>query len=151
MFLAKRIFNFMRRIFFVLMLMIMASKNVLLDFLRHASISDVNENVFLFVFVTGFATGSPAVSAFLVSAKMHFHVSGINVYRVVSDFVLALGLVTWFHFLFIRERPEYYEGASHMYIVTVPILFAVITVILCLSCLLAQGPCWIVKYSRQSQ
>lgn len=131
--------------------MIMASINVLLDFLRHASISDVNENVFLSVFVTGFATGIPAALAFLISAKMHFQVSGINVYRVVSDCVLAIGLVTWFYFLFIRERPEYYEGASHMYIVTVPILFAMITIILYISCLLAQGACWMVKYSRKSQ
>jgi hypothetical protein len=94
----------MRRIFLILMLMIMASINVLLDFLRHASISDVNENVFLSIFVTGFATGIPAVLAFLISAKMHFQVSGINVYRVVSDCVLAIGLVTWFYFLFIRDR-----------------------------------------------
>ena len=126
----------------------MAGINVLLDFLRNASFSDIHINVVLAVFAAGFATGLPAAVAFLVSAKTRFKLGGINIYRMAADFVLGLGLVAWFYLLFIRDRPEYYEGASHMYVATWPILLGVISLGLYFGCLVVQGTYWVVKHNK---
>lgn len=141
-------FEIMPRIILITALMVMAGVNVLLDFLRHAAFSDIHMNVVVSALLAGFATAFPAGAAFLVSAKTRFKLAGINIYRAASDFVLGVGLLAWFYLLFIRERPEYYEGASHMYVVTWPVLLCVIAIVLYLSCLLVQGTYWAIKHNK---
>lgn len=141
-------FESMPRIILITVLMIMAGVNVLFDFLRHATFSDIHIDVIISVLLAGFATGFPAGVAFLISAKTQFKLAGINVYRAASDFVLAIGLLAWFYLLFIRQRPEYYEGASHMYVATWPVLLGAIAIVLYLICLLAQGTHWAIKHSK---
>ncbi|WP_226876946.1 hypothetical protein [Microbulbifer hainanensis] len=141
----------MARIILISILMALAGTNVLLDFLRHASISEVHSNVVVSALVAGFATGLPAGITFLISAKTRFTISGINIYRMASDFVLGLGLLAWFYLLFVRERPEYYEGASHMYVATWPVLLGTIAIVLYLSCLLAQGTYQAIKHNKVLQ
>ncbi len=128
--------------------MVMACVNILFDFLRYASFSDMHTNVVVSALLAGFATGFPAGIAFLISAKTRFTLAGINIYLAASDFVLGLGLLVWFYLLFIRERPEYYEGASHMYVATWPVLLGVIAIALYLSCLLAQSTHWVIKHNK---
>jgi hypothetical protein len=142
-------FECMWRVVLISTLIVMASINVLLDFLRSASISDIHVNIVFSVLVAGFATGLPAGVAFLVSAKTSFKLWGINIYRLASDFVLTLGLLAWGYLVFIRDRPEFYEGASHMYIATWPVLLGVIAVGLYLICLLTQGLHWAVKHNKR--
>ena len=141
-------FEIMPRIILILVLMVMASVNVVLDFLRHAAFSDIHMNVAVSALLAGFATAFPAGVAFLISAKTRFKLAGINIYRAASDIVLGVGMVAWFYLLFIRERPEYYEGASHMYVATWPVLLGVIAIILYLSCLLVQCTHWAVKHNK---
>jgi len=128
--------------------MAMAGINVLLDFIRNSSFSDIHINVVFSVFAAGIATGLPVAAAFLVSKKTRFKLGEINIYRMASDFVLVLGLVAWFYLLFIRERPEYYEGATHMYVATWPVLLGVISIGLYLSCLVVQGMHWVIKHNK---
>ncbi|WP_226877094.1 hypothetical protein [Microbulbifer hainanensis] len=126
----------------------MAGVNVLLDFLRHASFSDIHTNVVVSVLIAGFATGLPAGVTYLMSDKTFFTLAGINIYRAASDLVLGVGLLAWFYLLFIRERPEYYEGASHMYVATWPALLGIIAIVSYISCLLAQGAYWTIKHNK---
>ena len=138
----------MPRLILISVLMAMAGVNVLLDFLRHANFSDIHMNVVTSALLAGFATALPAAVAFLISAKTNFKLAGINIYRAASDFVLGLGLLAWFYLLVVRERPEYYEGASHMYVATWPVLLGVIAMVLYLSCLLVQGTHWAIKHNK---
>ncbi|WP_230400464.1 hypothetical protein [Zooshikella ganghwensis] len=139
----------MTRIILISVLMVMAGVNVILDFLRHAAFSDIHMNVFVSALLAGFATAFPAGTALLISAKTRFKLAGINIYRVASDFVLGVGLLAWFYLLFVRERPEYYEGASHMYVATWPVLLGVIAIVLYLNCLLVQGTYWAIKHNKR--
>lgn len=140
--------NIIPRIILISVLMVMAGVNVLLDFLRHAAPSDIHMNVILSVLLASFATAFPAIAAFLISAKTRFKLAGINIYLSASDFVLGVGLLAWFYLLFIHERPEYYEGASHMYVATWPVLLGVMAITLYLSCLLVQGTYWAIKHNK---
>ena len=144
-------FEIVPRLVLISILMVMAGINVLLDFLRHAAFSDVHINVVTSALHAGFATVFPAGAAFLISAKTRFKLAGINIYRAASDLVLGIGLSAWFYLLFIRERPDYYEGASHMYVATGPVLLGVIAIVLYLSCLLLQGTHWAIKHNKLRQ
>jgi len=126
----------------------MASVNVILDFTRGEIVSDINAWVVISVLSCGFATALPAGVAFLISAKMKFNIAGIKIYRLASDIVLGIGLLAWFYLLVIRERPEYYEGASHMYVATWPVLLGVIAMVLYLICLLVQCMNWLIKHNK---
>ncbi|BBM02955.1 hypothetical protein [Microbulbifer sp. GL-2] len=141
----------MPRIGLISVLVVMACINVVLDFLRHASISDIHINVVTSALIAGIATSIPAGIALLISYKTRFKLGGINIYRLASDSVLGLSLLAWFYLLFIRERPEYYEGASHMYVATWPILLGVIAIVLYVSCLLVQGTYWAIKHNKSKQ
>lgn len=126
--------------------MVMAVVNVTLDFTRGEVVPDINAWVAFSVLACGFATAFPAVVALIISAKTKFNIAGIKIYRLASDVVLGIGLLAWFYLLVIRERPEYYEGASHMYVATWPILLGVIAIVLYLICLLVQGTHWAIKH-----
>ncbi|WP_272644268.1 hypothetical protein [Marinomonas mediterranea] len=132
----------------ILLLMVMASVNVILDFTRDEFTPDINTNMVISVLACGFATAFPAGAAFLISAKTRFKIGGVKVYRLASDVVLGIGLLAWFYLLVIRERPEYYEGASHMYVATWPVLLGAIAIVLYLSCLLVQGTLWAIKHNK---
>jgi len=138
----------MPRIILISVLMVMAGVNVLLDLLRHAAFSDIHMNVVVSAVLAGFATAFPAGAAFLISSKTRFKLAGINIYRASADFVLGIGLLAWFYLLFIRDRPEYYEGASHMYVATWPVLLTIIAIVLYLGCLLVQGTHWAIKHNK---
>jgi|TARA_R110002050_G_scaffold270097_1_gene413029 hypothetical protein len=144
-------FEIMPRIILIAVLLVMAGVNVVLDFLRHAAFSDIHMNVAVSALLAGFATAFPPGAAFLISAKTRFKLAGINIYRASSDFVLGVGLLAWFYLLFIRERPEYYEGASHMYVATWPVLLGVIAIVLYIGCLLVQCTHWAIKHNRVAE
>ncbi|WP_305857689.1 hypothetical protein [Balneatrix alpica] len=138
----------MPRIILIFLLMDMAVANAFLDFTHGEVAHDINAWVVFSVLACGFATAFPAGIAFLVSAKTKFNIAGIKIYCLASDFVLGIGLLAWFYLLFIRERPDYYEGASHMYVATWPVLLGVIAIILYLICLLVQGTHWAIKHNK---
>jgi len=138
----------MPRIILILLLMVMAVVNVVLDFTRGEVVPDINAWVVFSVLACGFATAFPAGAAFLISAKTKYKIAGIKIYRLASDLVLGIGLLAWFYLLVIRERPEYYEGASHLYVATWPVLLGVIAIILYLICLLVQGTNWAIKHNK---
>jgi hypothetical protein len=141
----------MPRIILILLLMVMAVANVILDFTRGEVVPDINAWVVFSVLACGFATAFPAGVAFLISAKTKFNIAGIKIYRLASDVVLGIGLLAWFYLLVIRERPEYYEGASHMYVATWPGLLGVIAIVLYLICLLVQGAHWAIRHNRVAE
>ncbi|WP_460806081.1 hypothetical protein [Microbulbifer agarilyticus] len=122
-----------------------------MDFLRHATFSDIHTNVVVSAVLAGFATALPAGLALLIATKTRFKLAGVSIYRLASDVVLGVGLLAWFYLLFIRERPEYYEGASHMYVATWPVLLCVIAIFLYLACLATQGAHWVVKHNKSKQ
>jgi hypothetical protein len=126
----------------------MATINVILDFASGEVAPAINTWVVFSVLACGFATAFPASVAFLVSAKTKFNIGGIKIYRLASDVVLGIGLLAWFYLLVIRERPEYYEGASHLYVATWPVLLGAIAIILYLICLLVQGTYWAIKHNK---
>ncbi len=128
--------------------MVMASVNVTLDFTRGEVAPDINAWVVTSVLGCGFASAFPAGVAFLISAKIKFNIAGIKIYRLASDVILGIGLLAWFYLLVIRERPEYYEGASHLYVVTWPVLLGAIAIVLYLICLLVQGTNWAIKHNK---
>lgn len=138
----------MPRIILISLLMVMAAVNVILDFTRGEVVPAINTWVVFSVLACGFATAFPAGVAFLISAKTKFNIAGINIYRLASDVVLGIGLLAWFYLLVIRERPAYYEGASHMYVATWPVLLGAIAIILYLICLLVQGTHWVIKHNK---
>lgn len=128
--------------------MVMAVVNVMLDFTRGEVVPDINAWVVFSVLACGLATAFSAGVAFLISAKTKFNIAGIKIYRLASDLVLGIGLLAWFYLLVIRERPEYYEGASHMYVATWPVLLGVIAIIFYLICLLVQCTHWAIKHNK---
>lgn len=127
--------------------MVMAVVNVILDFTRGEVFPDINAWVFFSVLACGLATAFPAGVALLISSRTKFKIAGIKIYRLASDLVLGIGLLAWFYLLVIRERPEYYEGASHMYVATWPVLLGVIAIILYLICLLVQCTHWAINHT----
>ncbi|BEE07973.1 hypothetical protein [Aeromonas dhakensis] len=139
----------MPRIILISLLMVMATVNVILDFTRGEVVPAINTWVVFSVLACGFATAFPAGVAFLVFAKTKFNIAGIKIYRLASDVVLGIGLLAWFYLLVIRERPEYYEGASHLYVATWPVLLGVIAIIMYLICLLVQGTNWAIKHNKR--
>ncbi|TAA43697.1 hypothetical protein [Corallincola spongiicola] len=141
----------MPRIVLIVLLMVMACVNVMLDFTRGEVLPDINAWVVFSVLVCGFATAFPAGVALLISAKTKFNIAEVKIYRLASDVVLGIGLSTWFYLLVIRERPNFYEGASHLYVATWPILLGLIAVLLYLTCLLVQGSCWVIKHNKSNQ
>ena len=138
----------MPRIILILLLMLMASVNLILDFTRGEFAPDINATTIISVLACGIATAFPAGVAFLISGKTKFMLAGVKVYRLASDVVLGIGLLAWFYLLVIRERPEYYEGASHMYVATWPVLLGAIAIFLYFSCLIVQGAHWAIKHNK---
>ena len=128
--------------------MVMAVINVVLDFTRGEVVPEINAWVIFSVLACGLATAFPAGAAFLISAKTKFKIAGIKIYRLASDLVLGIGLLAWFYLLVIRDRPEYYEGASHLYVATWPVLLGLIAIILYIICLLVQGTNWAIKHNK---
>lgn len=138
----------MPRIILISLLIVMASFNVILDFTRGEFVPAISSWIVFSVLACGFATAFPAGVALLISAKTKFKIAGIKIYRLASDVVLGIGLLAWFYLLVIRERPEYYEGASHLYVATWPVLLSTIAIILYLICLLLQGIHWVIKHNK---
>lgn len=141
----------MWRIVFIFLLMIMSGVNVLLDYLRHASIYEVDATIIFMTLVAAVAAGLPAAALLFISVLSKFRIAGVNICRLASDLVLSMGLAIWFYLLFIRERPEYYEGASHMYVAFIPALIGFFAIGLFLLCLLVQGTLWAVKHKNRGQ
>ena len=138
----------MKRVILIFILILLAGTNVLFDFLRHASITQVSFFVLFSIVAAGIATGTPAALALFISSRTKFKIAGVNIYRVASDIVLFIGLFAWFYLVVVRDRPEYYEGASHLYVVTWPVLLGLIAVFLYIVCILVQGITWVIKHNK---
>lgn len=138
----------MWRVWLILILGIMGGLNMLMDLLPYEDSSGRLINILITIFVVGVATAFPAAVAFFISGKTRFKLAGINIYRAASDLVLAVGLLAWFYLSLLSDRSEYYEGASHMYVATWPVLLGVIAIVLYLICLLAQAMYWAIKHNK---
>ncbi|WP_419570734.1 hypothetical protein [Rheinheimera sp.] len=132
------------RFFLLALLMVLGAVNSLLDALQTSRIANLQPGQFLFVAAMGLLTVLPAVIANIVASKHHFKCYGWPVYQLAADAVLATGVFAWGLMLF-SDRAIYQDGASHLYVVTWPLLLGVIAVALYLVCLLVQLSCWVGK------
>ena len=84
----------------------------------------------IMILTVGIATVTPAALSYFIAKKTQFNIRGINPYKIAADSILILSLFLWFYLLFIRDRPECYDGASHMYIATWPISIGLLAILL---------------------
>ncbi|WP_419769564.1 MAG: hypothetical protein ACNI3C_09480 [Candidatus Marinarcus sp.] len=120
------------RLLTILVLSVMGAVNFYLD---HETIN-FNFKMLSLIILIGIVTSLPSLVSYLISLKLKCIIKNINIYQVASDLILLISLVLWIFFLFIRERPEFYHGASHLYVATWPIVigfFAIFLFIICLS------------------
>jgi hypothetical protein len=113
-----------------------------LDFARPTFQNEVSLNAVLSILIVGVATAFPSLIAYLISSKTVFKLMGVNIYKLSSDLVLALSLIACGYLVFIRERPDFYEGASHLYVAIWPIIMGLAALLLYLGCLLVQLMYW---------
>ncbi|MGY0216636.1 hypothetical protein ACWJJH_04495 [Endozoicomonadaceae bacterium StTr2] len=132
------------RIILILNLAVMAAVNVYLDH----PFSSVHFQAIALTGACAAATALPSLIAYLVSARTVFSIYRINIYQLAADFILLLSTAIWIYLLLIAERPEYYEGASHMYIATLPIAIGILAAGLYIVCLTVQLACWLMKKLR---
>ena len=138
----------MRHMLLILLLVVMAGINILLDFLSSSSLSDIQVTAISIMLVVSIATAAPAGMAAFIASKTRFQLLGINIYRLSANFILGLSLTAWSYLLFIRERPDYYEGASHMYIIAWPALLGFLAIALYLSCVIIQLFSWMYQMHK---
>lgn len=132
------------------MLALLAGINMYLDFSRPIFQNKVSLNTVLSILIVGVATAFPSLIAYLISSKTVFKIMGVNIYKLSSDLILALSLVAWSYLVFIRERPDFYEGASHLYVATWPIIVGLVALLLYLGCLLVQLLFWLYQKHNKS-
>ncbi|MDN3649601.1 hypothetical protein QWZ13_14150 [Reinekea marina] len=108
----------------------MGSLNAALDTYE----AGISLNAVFAVIIFGVLTALPAFMAFFASYQTSFTILRINVYRAASDLVLLGSLAVWLYLIFIRERPDFYEGASHMYILFWPFLIGAGAIALFMGC-----------------
>ncbi|MGK0444984.1 MAG: hypothetical protein ACJA1U_001921 [Bermanella sp.] len=116
-----------------------------LDFSRPTFKNEVSLNAVLSILIVGIATAFPSLMAYLISSKTVFKLMGVNIYKLSSDLILALSLVAWSYLVFIRERPDFYEGASHLYVATWPVIVGLSALLLYLGCLLVHLMYWMYQ------
>ena len=131
----------MIRLLLIIFLAVLASTNNYLDLARPAFSNTMDLKAFLFMVAVGVGTAAPPLVAFLISSRTSFSIKGVNIYKLSSDLILFLCLLAWCYLVFVRERPEFYHGASHMYVATWPITIGLLAVILYISCLVIQLIC----------
>lgn len=88
------------------------------------------------------ATALPSLISYVVANKTSFSIKKFNIYKVSADFILFSSLIIWLYLLFIRERPSFYEGASHMYVATWTVAIGLFAVLLYVGCLILQLLFW---------
>lgn len=135
----------MNRKILIALLAILASINMYLDFSLPTFENEVSLNAVLSILIVGVATAFPSLIAYLISSKTVFKLMGVNIYKLSSDLILALSLVAWSYLVFVRERPDFYEGASHLYVATWPVIVGLIALLLYLGCLLVQLLYWMYQ------
>lgn len=127
------------------MLALLAGINMYLDFSLPTFENEVSLNAVLSILIVGIATAFPSLMAYLISSKTVFKLMGVNIYKLSSDLILALSLVAWSYLVFIRERPDFYEGASHLYVATWPVIVGLSALLLYLGCLLVHLMYWMYQ------
>ena len=135
----------MNRKILIALLALLGAINMYLDFSRPTFQNEVSLSAVLSILIVGVATAFPSLVAYLLSSKTVFELMGVNIYKLSSDLVLALSLVAWGYLVFIRERPDFYEGASHLYVATWPIILGLAALLLYLGCLLVQLLYWLYQ------
>ena len=135
----------MNRKILIALLALLGAINMYLDFSRPTFQNEVSLSAVLSILIVGVATAFPSLVAYLISSKTVFELMGVNIYKLSSDLVLALSLVAWGYLVFIRERPDFYEGASHLYVATWPIILGLAALLLYLGCLLVQLLYWLYQ------
>ena len=127
------------------MLALLAGINMYLDFSRPIFENEVSLNAILSILIVAIATAFPSLMAYLISSKTVFKLMGVNIYKLSSDLILAWSLVAWSYLVFIRERPDFYEGASHLYVATWPVIVGLSALLLYLGCLLVHLMYWMYQ------
>ncbi|WP_334078587.1 hypothetical protein [Microbulbifer sp. M83] len=135
----------MNRKILIALLALLAGINMYLDFSRPIFKNEVSLNTVLSILIVGVATAFPSLMAYFISSKTVFKLMGVNIYKLSSDLVLALSLVAWSYLVFIRERPDFYEGASHLYVAIWPVIVGLVALLLYLGCLLVQLLFWLYQ------
>ncbi len=135
----------MNRKILIALLALLAGINMYLDFSRPTFENEVSLNAVLSILIVGIATAFPSLMAYLISSKTVFKLMGVNIYKLSSDLILALSLVAWSYLVFIRERPDFYEGASHLYVATWPVIVGLSALLLYLGCLLVHLMYWMYQ------
>ena len=133
------------RLLLILIVAFLAGTNVFLDFSRGDISREITGFVVFSIIASALATAFPSLVAFLVGFRSKFTIGVIKVYVLAADIVLAVTLSAWIYLVFIRVRPEFYEGASHLYVVTWPFLLGFIAVALYLVCLSIQFIFWLAS------
>ncbi|EAT13530.1 hypothetical protein RED65_09069 [Oceanobacter sp. RED65] len=134
----------------IALLAFLAGINMYLDFSRPIFENEVSSNTIISILIVSMATAFPALIAYLISSKTVFKFMGVNIYKLSSDLILALSLIAWSYLLFIRERPDFYEGASHLYVATWPVMVVILALFLYLGCLLVQLLYWLYQKHNRS-
>ncbi|EHU4934806.1 hypothetical protein KY890_004230 [Vibrio vulnificus] len=86
--------------------------------------------------LVGLFSIAPAAISQYVAAKIDFELRGVRIYQLAADIVLGVSGIFFLSVLFVVERSEYHPGASHMYVVTWPVLFGILALVLYLVCVI---------------
>lgn len=135
----------MTRRILIALLALLAGINMYLDFSRPIFENEVSLNAILSILIVAIATAFPSLMAYLISSKTVFKLMGVNIYKLSSDLILAWSLVAWSYLVFIRERPDFYEGASHLYVATWPVIVGLSALLLYFGCLLVHLMYWMYQ------
>jgi len=127
------------KLLLILALAILAGINFYLD---HQT-TTFNPNGLMLLVFCSVATALPSLISYIIASKTSFNIYKVNIYKLASNIILFGSIVLWLYLLFFRERPSYYDGASHLYVATWPIVIGVFTLLLFILCLVIQS-CFIL-------
>lgn len=123
--------------------MAMATTNALFDLFRSGFAQGVDSFMLFFAVAVGLASALPSFAALSIASRTNFKIRGTRVYAVAADAVLLLSLCAYGYLLLVRERPDYYPGASHLYVATWPVFLGLVAITFYLACLALQGLHWL--------
>ncbi|EJL6392473.1 hypothetical protein NMR79_003931 [Vibrio vulnificus] len=101
--------------------------------LDHSGLEFSAINVAGFIFI-GVLSVAPAAISKYVAARKDFELRGVQIYQLAADAILGISVVFFSAVLFVIPRPESYPGASHMYVVTWPVLIGALSLVLYFIC-----------------
>ncbi len=119
----------------ILVLALMGGANFYLD---HQDIK-FSINAIVLIVACSVATALPSFVSFIIASRTTFSVKKLNPYKASADFILLVSSIIWVYLLFVRDRPSFYEGASHMYVATWPVIIGLCAALLYVGCLVVQS------------